>query len=625
MIIIDSADSFSLNIAIVFASLGLDVHILDNSSGSERAEIAHKNLHRIAFTKRQTIDSGRFVNFGDRLHMDDVGHCFMPTNIAGSINRLFPKVRFADKKMVISILSQLRQREMGMLVFYANQYARENDKHVFYLHTSLKRYMEKRVTHKSSMRFMHFYVPFKDIISMTRLLWSSARSIYISVLTPNLRLRRRCTSQKPNVSVPRDSKSVRSINSYETAVVYHQSPYYGRLIEKRHYFSSDSVSPLHESKVLKLISHSESPMEGYLELHHKDRVYIGFEDLFSSTLLLLRLLPKIRSVSTLYTVLFLSVFFAKYNSYIRFFRNLKCLRNVIYDYDVNTSKPLMFALETLGITTLALQERPNLVFGEYSSGVFCDVYFYCGPLYRKYAQSKMNTVMCNVPVDFGFWRKTIYEDPKLIDLNEISFAGRPGQDLCAFNDFILFLGLFLGAESDPFLCRSSFDKFMSDVKLAATTFPSLGVVIRLKSVDTNLSQYISEYFREYSNVFLCNDYSRFFISYRLCREARVVVSLMSSLADECLSFGKQVILLDDHHVYAGDCCRIYPEEFRFLIAKSNGELLSLLNRCLQQEACLNNKYFQLQREVSGQTGEVIDNLIPDTLARYLDREAANIP
>jgi hypothetical protein len=106
-------------------------------------------------------------------------------------------------------------------------------------------------------------------------------------------------------------------------------------------------------------------------------------------------------------------------------------------------------------------------------------------------------------------------------------------------------------------------------------------------------------------------------SYALCKRADVIVSVQTSLADECLAAGKKVVILDSTHNFKSICTDIYPKEFHFAFASDSQHMLDLVSRCLNSDADLTARYDSLKGQLTGDFDLRTPEIIPDTLEQFL--------
>ena len=119
------------------------------------------------------------------------------------------------------------------------------------------------------------------------------------------------------------------------------------------------------------------------------------------------------------------------------------------------------------------------------------------------------------------------------------------------------------------------------------------------------------------NFYLCDDYDNEAISYRLCKDSDLIVSVQTSLAEESLAFGKKVIFINDNYPIKKMTEDVYTKEFFFTISRNKSDFIKLAKNCLTNEAEINKKYKLLKGQLSGDIDLSIPNIIPDTIEKFL--------
>ena len=195
-----------------------------------------------------------------------------------------------------------------------------------------------------------------------------------------------------------------------------------------------------------------------------------------------------------------------------------------------------------------------------------------------------------------------------------------GVSVLNFTTIIAVLGWFtdeLDSEPSPYVSISASLNLHERVRCLASAFPDVAVVLRLKLLNALDRQLALESFSGMQNIFLCDEYSKMNASYALCKRANTIVSVQTSLADECLAAGKKVVVLDSTHNLKGICTEIYPKEFHFAFASDTKHMLDLVSRCLDGDAELVRQYCKLKEQLAGEFDLSIPNIIPATLDQFL--------
>ena len=130
-------------------------------------------------------------------------------------------------------------------------------------------------------------------------------------------------------------------------------------------------------------------------------------------------------------------------------------------------------------------------------------------------------------------------------------------------------------------------------------------------------EYIVDKFKDLKNFFLCDDYSKFGISYLLCKKADLIISVPTSLAEESLAYGKYVLFIDDLFTVNPYSSYLYPQEFQFAIPRNNKILFSKANKILKKEKSIISKYHNLSQSMLGECDLSLDHEIPQALEKSL--------
>jgi hypothetical protein len=394
------------------------------------------------------------------------------------------------------------------------------------------------------------------------------------------------------------------------------------MFRKGHYFSGNNHSRLHPSNVLSLVLDRQKPLTGLqsldgLELRDFHRASNWRGMLAAAEFFFFKVI-RIRSLDQLLGVIFLTRMYYAVQSWKEALLEYPGLKNVIIDYDILFPKALSIALEGKGIRTIALQERGSASF----ASIYCainDTYLFCGGIFTEYGK-RNPSIACRESIDFGAWRTTFLMGANVPAFNDLSMQRYGDASVIDFAMVIAVLGWFT-SKADSEMCPltnslASLDLY-KHVKSLALAFPDVAVVLRLKILDELDRQAISENFSGIQNIYLCDEYSKMNASYTLCKRADVVVSVQTSLADECLAAGKKVVVLDSTHNLKNICTDIYPEEFHFAFASDSQSMLDLVARCLNGDAKLIAQYDKLKEQLVGEFDLSTPNIIPDTLERLL--------
>ena len=338
---------------------------------------------------------------------------------------------------------------------------------------------------------------------------------------------------------------------------------------------------------------------------------------FLSVKLFFRLLKDIKNHKQLVGSFAIVLLFRKFYLWKNYFSRSK-FKNIIIDYDINFSKSISLALQSLSINTIAICERP-FILSINPMGVIVNKYLLPGKLYEKYAKNNPSYIF-DSSVNLGLYRKRYFYKSSNSGLNNLNFVNpyMSNKKVYQFSKIILFIGLIFNDDKPGLLFnKRSFKKFFSIISDFANKHPDKAIVLRMKSLKKKDLNIINKRFKKIPNFFLCDDYLNYGVSYSLCKNADLIISHPTTLVDEAIAFGKHVILLDDLFTIRPYSSYLYPNEFDFAIPKDDIGLHDLANKILSKDNQLINKYRKLTEQLSGDFDlsekSVIANVIEENL------------
>ena len=142
-------------------------------------------------------------------------------------------------------------------------------------------------------------------------------------------------------------------------------------------------------------------------------------------------------------------------------------------------------------------------------------------------------------------------------------------------------------------------------------------MLRMKNLYIKDEKTISKRFASKKNIFLCNNYETLGLSYLLCKEADLIISLPTSIAEESLAYGKKVIFLDDLYTINKISSGTYPKEYSFAIAKNINQLKLLSKKILSNEPSIINKYKFLSNQLNLSKSKKINYKLIDLIESLL--------
>jgi hypothetical protein len=591
-----------------------DVYYLRSSAGLRQSGIFQRYQKRLPIQylpmeHADSLDGVKCYDYGIESLVYRRVDQLLPQNMLLGLGAEFPSIARLDDKLKLTLASYLGYFDIGAVTLFLG--AARKYRRVCFLHATFGSYVHRISNTPDSVRLHHVFFPTDDLAGL------------ISKVAGKM------VGQVKKLFAPRvqqvagaDATTSRPHHLLDTAVAFHQSVGYGKMFRKIHYFSSNSLSRLHPSKVLNLVLDRQQPLTDAgsgedLVLRDFRRVSTR-QNLLASAQFFLSKITDVRSINELLGAIFLARVHYGVRSWQVALLEYPGLKNVIIDYDILFPKTLALALEGRGIRTIALQERGSASF----ASIYCaiaDTYLLCGGLFTEYGR-RNRSIACRRAVDFGAWRTTFLVGAEVPAFEGLSMQTYGERSVLEFSSVIAVLGWFTAeqdSESSPYLNRSANLKLQDRVKSLALAFPDAAVVLRLKLLNELDRKMVLESFSGTKNIFLCDEYSKMNASYALCKRADVIVSVQTSLADECLAAGKKVVVLDSTHNFKNICTDIYPEEFHFAFATDSQHMLDLVARCLHGDSELAARYDRLKEQLTGEFDLRTPDIIPDTLEQFL--------
>ena len=333
----------------------------------------------------------------------------------------------------------------------------------------------------------------------------------------------------------------------------HKSVFYGNLFIKDHFYSKDQSSSFHPRNMIHLEHDNidiDKAKKRYLEYfgfepfhmhldsltkNHKERIY--FELLQCIDLELIRSIIKSKISFT--TILRMT---SLYYSYLYFYNAIREFDNVkiaLVGYDVLFPIPLSLALESNGIKTIAVQERFIQPFQNNYSYVI-DTQFTVSNYISSLLQSKEGNFAVSECIPIGFIRSDKLVRPKTKNNKKskrkrILIFDYPVQNI--FNNQI----------SEPVINWENDHFFRKEIIKIAQDFNDYDFIIRGKNIEWMNIEYFHDILYEWnntSNIIIDTNYSEFYRAYELCNNINLIIAKHTSIADECISKGYDVIIFE---------------------------------------------------------------------------------
>jgi hypothetical protein len=330
----------------------------------------------------------------------------------------------------------------------------------------------------------------------------------------------------------------RTLTPYQSAseVLYfpHMGISYGKLFEKNYFYDKDPLSPFASQN----ITHIEygmdfSTTEGsyYLGFFNR-RTARDIIEFFKKTFSLRSILGYSNILKGM-EVIELFLRFAHYKRALKTFSNA---RLAIIGYDMLFPPSISMVLALYKIPTVAVQERFYPPFQGTFCGFALHTYLTMAPISCQLVSTSPNSYIHNCvavgPVRSD-WITTENEDKNLV----------------AVFDYHSVLSKTEGFAQTAINWKANKSFYLDIIKLAIC-FTNITFVLRGKNANWMRIEYfddIKEIISILPNIHVNSNYSTFKESYKLCSQAGLIIAKPTSLADESIAVGKNVIIHDYSH------------------------------------------------------------------------------
>lgn len=622
--LVDKVTKNNFNFFKFMAFFGFKFHAYEMNSFEKFNTKAGGYLVPINFTKRDNIGLIKTLYF--KYKNKNPFEEFLPKNIEHILIKYFPNIDKIKAKILHTIETKFYSYSLGILIAFSYQESQKQKSII--IHNSLISYFTRVINPSFNYDTFHIYFPLDDILNfillafrlVTKILFSGRYLLVMKVKKISLIHK----NKKKNIKIKQ------SIKNSKVAIIFHSQRNYGsKLYEKDHYFSSSKSSPLHKENLVcyiynpimgndRIINKKEKSLIQDIILSYKNIPLLDkIRSYLISVKLLYILLKHIKNYKQLIGIAAVVLLFRKFYLWKKYFSECK-FKNVIIDYDINFSKSISLALQSLSINTIAICERPVLL-SLNPWGIIVNKYLLPGKLYEKYAIANPSYIF-DSSYNLGLWRTKYFYKCNDIDFKDLHFINpfKSEKKFYQYPKFILFIGTVLIQKSPGYYFNQTFnEKFFSIISNFATNHPDKAIILRMKSLNKEESILINNRFRKIPNFFLCDDYDYYGISYILCKKADLIIAHPTTLADEAIAFGKHVLLLDDLFTINPYSSYLYPKEFYFAIPKDDAELNDLANKILSYDRTLLNKFSNLKKLLSGDIDLSNERAIPDLIEKNL--------
>ena len=607
MIIIDNLSRINLLITKPLVKFGFSFYYYQKSI---KRNIKKTRIYPIDYKqgKKGYLNYAKFINYGEYKVLRSISSQFFSKEITKNLSYKFLGVTNLREKLIHSFESSfaLQYRDLGNIYCYSKLNCKKKEK-IFIIHTNIINYLCRLNYLNFDKLVFHIYLPFDDIFKILNNLFMVLFKL-CNKLLKKIYLRKKIDKKEEKTDNKIDKK---------TAIIFHGSLSYGKLFLKNHYFSKNKKSKLYPSKLmLFVINQQNKGIEKYKNNHLIPlKKKIKLKHIYSTIILFLISLTKIKNLKELIGLLYSCIIYQKFLAYKNIFKNTK-IKNVIYDYDLLFPKSFSMALESQGINTIGIQERPSMSFG-FALGVIAEKYLFAGDIYHQFGKNN-GSHFFKESFNFGMWRLSLFKDPNLLPLSKISFINNKNKKINNNKKIITFLGYYFDKEDNlPGFNSLATDEFLNYIKKTAQQFSDFKILLRMKFLKESDKKMIMEKFAEIDNFFLCDDYYQYSVSYRICKDSTLIISVLTSLGDECIAFGKKVIYLNNFYPVSNLCKEVLPKDFHFAIVKDEKQLLKLASFCIDNNKSISEKYLRLKKKISGNFNFSKKDIFSEKLESFL--------
>jgi hypothetical protein len=418
---------------------------------------------------------------------------------------------------------------------------------------------------------------------------------------------RRIAARLTRSSVPVITPGPGSRNNAAARVVYvtHAGLSYGKLFEKKLFYSEQASSELHPDNLLHFDysdTPNPSPRIAWVSLRSRGRR--SFPVRLRALRAAGRRIAHVRSPRQLIGLALLAKSYLGFRSYVNELAAYPKLKLALIDYDILCPKTLLLALEARGIKTLAAQER---FFASFYAivGTILDTYL-CASDYVAEVMKKSPSYYARRYVPVGQYRSD-----KLITAGRSAPPGILTKAIANGRRIITALGFHTHAawheaQADPFLNWTAHRAFLNDMIHLSHDIPNVFIVLRFKDVDwLGLPAFaeVVQTIEASENIAISTDYEQLMLSYDLCAHSDLVIAKHTSLGDECLSVGIPVLF----HEYTHNSDRLVGVAFDYgparIMCFNYTELLARSRAVLSDDPQMAANYEYLKTVIYGGLGD----------------------
>lgn len=575
--IFSKLDGLHAILAMAFSRLGVEVYYTNlsacNSQENKIESLSVNGVLPLPIEVMREIDEWQhYININSSVKDKDSWlFDYLPDQVVATQKKLYPNIDDLNDKLRIALKTNVDTSVSGKVSAYAR--ANSNSKH-YYISSDI--FSLLMPMHEDNVRAI-FIPDFSFIPFFVRKIFGVIINKFQNTL--------------PDVNEGNNdfhNESSVSFSGEKVAYIVHDGLNYGDLYQKDLFYSSKDGSPFNKNRLLHISYSGYYNSSKSIQWFNLSRYNIGRASQFISALKSIRnSIFSVRSIKHIFGMIILMFLYMRFARYKKSLSLLPSLKLVLIDYEILCPKSLLLALDSLGIITVAVQERYFMSF--YSSfGTFLDYYMCSSDFSEKCLKQNSSYIVKNY-IPIGLHRSDLIRKGNLSLPAEIETAKNENKKIIVALGFHTPL-LKHQSATDPILSWSAHIAFIEDILTLAGALDNAFIVLRYKFIDWLELPVFSDIVKRLNamaNVTISTEYTVEYYSYQLCSEADLVIAKHTSLGDECLSRGIPVLFHDYTHnlkkivssVYDYDGSKIVCHDYSQLLSMSKKILSSTTDEC----------------------------------------------
>jgi hypothetical protein len=623
ILVIETLNFFSLLVSIWFRINRSEVYIFEQSNFSAFDWwIEFLSIKKCDFSLSNDLNpSSLFGHDGDE--MDKTVDEICLKEFITTFSRFFPKVNNIEKKQRILVKKYILYRcnKLNKLsIWIEGNFSNKN--HKIYLAGSICKIKESYIHKKCKDVNLVTIFPTNAV-----LIFDLISRVNRKIIGASIKYLRKTNIKKQRIN--KNSIINDNIDKSQYSVLFfpHKSIFYGDIFLKNHFYSNNINSEFHPSKILHIEFSNVFLNEIQSNYYYENQIKtIIFQNKRKKELLLifLRNINKIGLLTSCRLIMKNYVlFFILLSASVRFLSSKNSLEDyssakiALVGYEILFPPILAMALESIEIRTVSIQER-----------------FMAASFYSNFGFI-VDSYLCNSVFSLMKIKNSINKE-----VNNFYPVGQPRTDLLfelqkdKYEEDNIFTILVYDYHSEndievnrlePIVNWKANKAFYSDICNLAVQFPETRVIIRGKDTKwTNIKFFddVLSRIEKISNIFISNDFDEIGKQYKLGANADLVIAKHTSIADELITIGKEIIFYD----FLPNAKKVISYEFNYkntnIFAYSYNELIQMTEKVINGQNLLSkSQLIELQHVVNnGAADGKVKSRIETKLNEFLKDE-----